>query len=85
MRICSAHPASIALIILDCRLPDWDGVALCPVLRQHAPAVPVLLTSGRDHAEEELRAEGGRTAFLRKPFRPAEVERQVSSLMDAIA
>jgi DNA-binding response OmpR family regulator len=76
---------SIALVILDCRLPDWDGLDLRRELRRHAADVPVLLTSGRDHSVEDLSGDGGRTVFLRKPFRPVEVEQQVSSLLGAIA
>ena len=30
----------IALVMLDCCLPDIDGVAMCRVIRQHAPNLP---------------------------------------------
>lgn len=75
----------IALVILDCRLADGEGASLCHELRALAPDVPVLLTSGRDHSRDPLVTEGIATAFLRKPFRPAEVEGTVAALLGAIA
>lgn len=80
-----ARMEEIALVILDCRLADGEGAALCQELRGRAPELPVLLTSGRDHSRDPLVTEGIATAFLRKPFRPAEVEREVAALLGAIA
>lgn len=86
LRLFAAHAPEIGLAILDCRLPDTEGARLCEELRRRAPGLPVLLTSGRDHAREAEAAEmGGATAFLAKPFRPVDVEGKVAALFDATA
>lgn len=84
MRLFAASADSIGLVILDCRLPDADGPGLCRQLRGLVPDLPVLLTSGRDVARMGTDAAAGATAFLPKPFRPVEMERQVAALLNTI-
>ncbi len=84
-KLFSEHQAEIALAILDCWLPDGDGTVLCRRLRRAAPELPVLLTSGCDNAEALRLAGEGRTAFLPKPFYPAQVDRQVTALLSLAA
>jgi DNA-binding response OmpR family regulator len=80
------HERQIALVILDCRLPDAHGGLLCNRLRNQSPGLPVLLTSGREQVGLcELFAADGPTAFLPKPFFPRDVERLVESLIRATA
>ena len=78
----AAHQASIALLVMDCGLPDTHGGTLSHELRVAVPQLPVLLTSGRQQgALLALLAADGPTGFLPKPFFPAEVARQVRSLV----
>lgn len=80
------HQAMIALVMLDWKLPDTDGVSLSQRLRQLSPRMPVVLTSGRDQSSLiEIMEEGGPTAFLPKPFYPQDVLKQVSSVVGTIA
>ena len=79
------YESEIALVMLDCCLPDIDGAALCRVLRRHAPALPVILTSGWDNEDARLLAKQGPTVFLAKPFLPSQVQEQMRSLLGAIA
>lgn len=85
LRVFTENTDAIALVILDCRLPDVDGAALCRELRRRSPNIPVLLTSGKDRSREADMSANGATAFLPKPFRPAEVEQKVAALLGAIA
>jgi DNA-binding response OmpR family regulator len=75
------HRPSIDLVIVDSMLPDGEGGQLCQQLRAERPHLPVLLTSGREHARVAALIKGGATAFLPKPFLPADVERNVAGLL----
>jgi DNA-binding response OmpR family regulator len=75
----------IALVMLDCGLPDIDGAALCRVLRQHAPTMPVILTSGWDNQNARALVDQGPTVFLPKPFFPSQVEELIAALLGEIA
>lgn len=75
-------PEPVALALIDCLLPDMNGCELALALRERAPRLPLLLTSGRDHRGwVGTFADGGPTAFLAKPYGPAEVLRQVNALL----
>jgi len=81
-RLFHENESRIALIILDCRLPDAHGGLLGHRLRKLSPGLPLLITSGRDQTGlPELFAADGPTAFLPKPFFPRDVERLVGSLI----
>jgi DNA-binding response OmpR family regulator len=84
LSVFAANVAKIALVILDCRLPDAEGLALCRELRRQVPDLPVLLTSGKQQATASLGA-ASVTDFLPKPFRLADVELKVSALLGATA
>lgn len=71
----------VAVVILDCGLPDIDGVSLCRVFRKLAPNLPIILTSGWDSAPAQAMTGVGPTVFLQKPFFPAEVVKIVSSFL----
>jgi DNA-binding response OmpR family regulator len=62
-------------IVLDRRLPDFDGVDLCRLLRQRVDtSVPIIfVTADRDPTLEATARSAGITEFLLKPFRPADL------------
>lgn len=66
----AAHPASV--VLLDRRLPDMDGLALCRQIRQSIDAtVPIILLTADYGAELEAAAhDAGVTDYLPKPFPP---------------
>ncbi len=61
------------LVLLDLRLPDTDGLAVCQELVDSADTwdIPVIIVSGRDEADivRQCRAAGCRF-FVHKPFDP---------------
>lgn len=76
-----AHHESIALVISDCRLPDGDGREICQQMRDQAPDLPVLLSSGSAACLNLGALTSGRlVGFLPKPYSPAEMLGQVSKL-----
>ncbi len=86
VRLFDQNPASIALLLVDCNLPDAHGGSLCHRLRGTVPGLPVLLTSGRrQEALQELLAADGPTGFLPKPFFPGDVLPHVRALVAAAA
>jgi DNA-binding response OmpR family regulator len=82
VQLLSAHRDAIALVIVDCHLPDTCGDELSQMLRTLVPGVPLMLTSGRDQRALVARlATGGPTDFLAKPYLPGEVVRRVGALL----
>jgi len=64
------------LILLDIMLPRMDGYAICHILRQHREfrQTPILMLSGKDGVFDRLRGRlAGATAYISKPFDPAEL------------
>ncbi len=80
-KLFAEHREEIGLVMVDCWLPDVAGTTLCQRFRREAPDVPILLTSGCDNAEARRLAASSHTAFLPKPFYPAQVDHEVSVLL----
>jgi CheY-like chemotaxis protein len=78
-RLFEEHEKQIALAIVDCRLPDTDGLSLCRRLRARAPTLRILLTSGQNYGGPRSMS-GGAVAFLAKPFLPAQLEQTIDRL-----
>lgn len=72
----------VDLLVTDVRMPVMDGWELSRRLRERWPELPVLFVSGYDveltHTTGARRHAG---AFLRKPFDPDELIRQVTLLL----
>ena len=59
----------IALVILDLKLPDLDGLEVLAGLRTQGVTVPVLILSGRAQVADRVRGlELGADDYLAKPF-----------------
>ena len=76
-----AHVADevVQCIVLDRRLPDFDGVQLCGLLREHVdPDVPIIfVTADRDPALKATARQAGITDFLLKPFNPTDLVERI--------
>ncbi|MBL9210718.1 MAG: response regulator [Opitutaceae bacterium] len=75
----ATYEREIAVVILDCGLPDVDGASLCRVLRRIAPKLPIVLTSGWETVAARALIGEGPTVFLQKPFFPVDVMRAVNA------
>jgi DNA-binding response OmpR family regulator len=67
-----ASTQPVSAVLLDRRLPDMDGVAVCRGLRERIGSqVPVImLTADHDSALDAAGQAAGATTLLRKPFPP---------------
>jgi len=70
------------VVVLDIMLPGLDGLAVLRRLRAESNAVPVLLLSARDSAEEKVEGlDLGADDYLAKPFSVEELVARVRALM----
>ena len=72
------------LVLLDLKMPTIDGPSMLEFIRGEGLDVPVIVVSGfvTDQVSEDLNKLGV-SAFVNKPFRAAEILRQVRTVLDA--
>jgi two-component system copper resistance phosphate regulon response regulator CusR len=64
----------VALVILDLKLPDLDGLEVLAGLRERGTTVPVVILSARGGVDDRVRVlELGADDYLAKPFAFAEL------------
>ena len=61
--------ARYALVLLDRRLPDGDGLSLLPVVRATQPGSPVIMLTALDQLDDKVRGlDAGADDYLTKPY-----------------
>jgi signal transduction histidine kinase/CheY-like chemotaxis protein len=81
LRLLKEDRQRISLLVLDCRMPDIDGITVLKRIRESGDRLPVVLISGMiniDSVSPLLRDR--RTRFLAKPFS----QNQFSATLDAL-
>jgi CheY-like chemotaxis protein len=72
----------VDLVFSDIRMPGpIDGLGLAEWLRQHYPAIPVMLTSGSADAAQQARAVCAEGQFVMKPYRLSDVVERMRTLV----
>jgi DNA-binding NtrC family response regulator len=62
------------LLLLDVKMPEYDGFHLLRHVRERWPRLPVVVMSGFPTSETvSASAEGGAISFIPKPFTPDEL------------
>ncbi len=71
------------LVLLDVRLPDTSGIALCRELKTRHPGMLVLQTSAAftEAGDRAAALDGGADSYLVEPVEPEELIAQVGSLL----
>ena len=70
------------LVVLDVRLPDHDGFALLPTLRNRFPAPRILMATARDAIEDRIAGlDLGADDYLVKPYALGELVARMRALM----
>ncbi|HEY6902214.1 MAG TPA: response regulator [Puia sp.] len=72
-----------SLILLDNRLPDGYGLDFIGYIKENCPDTKVIMMSGVDASAADVALETGADAFLRKPFRKAELLSSINSVLTA--
>ena len=68
------------LVILDPRLKDGDGLAMCRDLRIKHDALVLVVTEGDDAMDEVRCLEGGADDYLLKPYFPSQLLARIRAL-----
>jgi two-component system cell cycle sensor histidine kinase/response regulator CckA len=76
-----ANPGRIALILLDLRMPDKDGIDLLPILHAADPEPKVILSSGYFGTDVQGRVDEGVT-FLQKPYTAQKLGAAVAEVLN---
>ncbi len=70
------------LVLLDLRLPDVHGLAVCESVRRHAPTLPILMLTALDAVDDRVAGlRAGADDYLPKPFAFAELVARVEALL----
>ena len=76
------------LVVTDIEMPEMDGIALITAIREAGMTFPIIATSGRFSADEELEqsaTKAGATALLPKPFQPVDLKKLAKQLLEKSA
>jgi len=69
------------LILLDLGLPDFDGLAVVPMIRANSSA-PIIVVSGRSDDSDKVRAlDAGADDYLTKPFSVPELQARIRATL----
>jgi CheY-like chemotaxis protein len=70
------------LVFMDFHLAETDSLAVLEAIKQDQAlrAIPVIMSSGLDRSEECKRA--GADSFVLKPFRPANLMKEIRTFLD---
>ncbi|AOY74143.1 response regulator (plasmid) [Arthrobacter sp. TES] len=79
----AASQQQLALITLDLGLPDVDGREVARQLRTVSSAPLLMITAFAETADELAGMAAGASAYLTKPFRPAQLRALVTELSPA--
>jgi CheY-like chemotaxis protein len=83
----AAHP-ELAVVFLDLNMPEMNGLELLAKRQADKvhPHIPIILVTTERSAEDEARGRAaGAWDYLRKPFKPADLERVVARALEQSA
>jgi signal transduction histidine kinase/CheY-like chemotaxis protein len=83
MEFLEPHEISVpACLIADVQMPEIGGIELLQQLRASGSDIPVAITTGHGGKALKQKAEAlGAFAFIEKPFRPAQIQELIVSML----
>jgi len=84
LQVFSKHGLQIGAVILDVAMPGMNGADCCRALRQLAPTLPIVLTSGfpKDLDIQSL-LENPHTRYVRKPYDQEDLAEALAAVIGA--
>jgi two-component system alkaline phosphatase synthesis response regulator PhoP len=76
-----ARGARPALVVLDLRLPDMDGIQVARELRRESDVPIVMLTARAEESDRLLGLDAGADDYVVKPFSPRELVARVRAVL----
>lgn len=74
------HDPDVA--VLDLGMPDFDGLETMHRIREHDPAVPVIILTGRASAQDVTRSlDSGADDYVTKPFHPDVLASRIGAVL----
>jgi CheY-like chemotaxis protein len=84
LRLLKEYRSRICLLVLDCRMPDIDGISVLQQIRKRKDRLPVLLISGMINVDSiSTHLHDRRTRFLAKPFSQSQLSASIEVLFDS--
>jgi two-component system OmpR family response regulator len=71
-----------SVVILDNKLPDGFGVDFIRFIKQHYPAIKIIMISGYDASAEDVALDNGADLFLQKPFTKQQLYNSMVGLLN---
>ncbi len=79
-----ANPEQFDLVVTDMTMPEMTGAQLAQKIRERAPNIPIILTTGFSEKISPSQAKQmGINQFMNKPFSPNQLARTIRKLLDA--
>jgi CheY-like chemotaxis protein len=76
------HQDAIGCVVLDLTMPGMDGKETFSRLRDLAPGLPIIISSGLSAEQVSAQFEDGPTiAFIQKPYQVAELSSTIQSIL----
>lgn len=71
----------VDLVILDCNLPEIDGITVCREIRKTS-TVPIVVVTAKDGDSDEIEGlEAGADDYIKKPFNPNVLVARIERLL----
>jgi CheY-like chemotaxis protein len=79
-----AHRGEVRLVVLDMTMPVMSGEEAFLEIRELAPDIPVILSSGYNEQDSTARFVGrGLAGFIQKPYRYQALVEKIAAVLDA--
>ncbi len=76
-----ALEANVDCVVVDLKLPDTDGHAICRAIREKSDVPIIVLTSSESEFDEVMAMNLGADDYIVKPYRPAVLLAHIQALL----